>query len=156
MKIPLIRYEDASRSDQILFQAVSKDGFTVNNHSFTNPKIIVKSNVYPRTRLLFSLGHELAHVWLEHPEENNHYEEEANYFSGYLLGPHPLILQQEIETIDEIASAFNMGHWSAEIAKNQVLERLRNGPRKSLFHEQWLIKNIKVERGFGVEIKPAI
>jgi hypothetical protein len=107
-----------------------------------NPKIIINQSINPKTRQLFSLGHELGHIWLGHSQGNPLSEAEADYFSGYLFAPHPLIMQNKLFSADSIASTFKTGNWCANIAFNQAVERVRKGSNLLLPHEQWIIDNI--------------
>lgn len=142
--IPMIPYESASPDERTLFNSASPDAFSVNNSSFTDPKIVFKRDIKPSTRKPFNLGHELGHIWLEHSEEDPLHETEADYFSGYILAPHPLISRFELLE-SGLASAFGIGSWSADIACTQAFERIRRGPSRPLPHEQWLLDNITFE-----------
>ena len=154
MKIPVIAYEKASDDDRALFNLASSDAFSVNNLLFTNPKIIIKTKGLPETRKDFTLGHELGHIWLEHAEEDPLREAEADYFSGYLLAPHPLIVHYGLLK-SGLASAFGIGSWCADIACSQAFERIKRGSNVALPHERWLLDNVKFERrdyGPNIEI----
>lgn len=143
--IPIVPYENASPDERTLFNLASKDAFSVSDPSFTSSKILINSSVKPATRKPFNLGHELGHMWLEHSEEDPLRETEADYFSGYILAPHPLIARFKLLE-SGLAEAFDIGSWCADIACAQALERIRRGPSKPLPHEQWLLDNITFER----------
>lgn len=69
------------------------DAFGIHNADFTIAKIVVNDmtgSYYNRSR--FPGAHEVGHIHLEHTEDTPNRETEADYYAGYLLAPHPLIL----------------------------------------------------------------
>lgn len=98
---------------------------------------------YCRSR--FSGGHEVGHIVLEHNENTPDREREADYFSGYLLSPHPLVLRHRFE---DVADTFGVSGPCAHFAWDQAQTRKREGgPWRP--HEQWLLDNV-VWKGGGL------
>lgn len=138
MGISISGYEDLPSSVRPIAESLSRDAFSTNNASFTKPRVYVRQSVRPFSRIAFSLAHELGHIWLEHGEGGALAEEEADYFGGYLLAPHPFILINHMNPCD-VVKAFALGGWSAEIACRQADERRRCGPRNWAEHERRLL-----------------
>ena len=138
MGVPVHSYEKMPPHVKALAELVSLDAFGTNNSSFTDPRIYLRTCVSPSSRAKFSLEHEIGHVWLEHNDNSTEAEAEADYFSGYLLAPHPLFIAKGLLR-NEIAQAFAISSWSAEIAYNQAMDRMKYGPRGWKTHELRLL-----------------
>lgn len=127
--------------------AVSSDAFTIADAEYNSATLAVNDvsgSNYNRAR--FSGAHELAHIFLGHSEESPFKEEEADYFVGYLLAPHPLILTLPKDAA--VAERFGVSGQCASFAIDQA----NNRRKESSFwepHEQWLVNNA-VWRGGGL------
>ncbi len=80
-------------------------------------KLIGVNKKHHSHRRRFSIGHELGHIYLEHPSEDEQSEEEvkyfnleANEFAGELLVPlHYLKLElKQCKNMDQLANHFNV------------------------------------------------
>jgi Zn-dependent peptidase ImmA (M78 family) len=95
------------------------------------------NNIYyndsmPRTRVRFSLAHELGHIVLGHGDylvpEN---EAEANYFSSCLLAPRMAIHYSKCKNENDVAKIFNI---SSEAARYAFMD-YRRWHRKVAIHK---------------------
>ena len=65
---------------------------------------------------------------LEHPRSGDTREEEADYFGGYLLVPHPLIIQMGTSvSVSRVSEMFGVSHPCASFAIDQARARKREG-----------------------------
>lgn len=132
-----------SEYDYLLRQAIvnaSEDAFLVVDRTRCKPYIFVNEAVSPQSRFGFSVCHEIAHWWLGHEIGINVEEEEANYFAGYLLAPHPLIINRGLNQL-QVQNIFGIGEWPAEIAIKQA-HRARRHRQNWREHEEWILKNL--------------
>lgn len=115
--VPYSRLSGQERKDAL---GASTDAFTVFESG--KPIILYNDYVLPTHRRRFSMGHEIAHIWLGHKEQTAENEQVADYFSGYLLAPHPLIIKHKLW--DSIKMCFETTDWCARFAFDQARERM--------------------------------
>lgn len=137
--IVLVPYSSLEKEKRDLALAASEDAFGIHNADFTVTKIAfndMEGSHFYRSR--FSGAHEVGHIHLEHTEETLNREEEADYYAGYLLAPHPLILAMPKGT--SITDKFGISQKCADFAYDQAQDRRREGgPWRP--HERWLIEH---------------
>lgn len=149
--IDIVPYSSLDERERRLALAASGDAFGIHNADFTIAKIVVNDmtgSYYNRSR--FSGAHEVGHIHLEHKEDTPNRETEADYYAGYLLAPHPLILT--IPKGASIADRFGISQPCADFAYDQAQNRLREGGAWRP-HEKWLIENA-TWRGGGLIGRP--
>lgn len=135
--IKVVPYSSLSDEERVMAYAASSDAFHIRTSNFMDIRIIVDDTCgayFYRSR--FSGAHELGHIWLAHKEDQPNIEEEANYFAGYFLAPHPLILTSPANT--NFAEAFGVSIDCASFAYNQANSRVNEGSWRP--HEQWLLE----------------
>lgn len=140
LDIDLVPYSSLGSKRDLALSA-SEDAFNIKNGDFTLAKIVVndtEGSFFTRSR--FSGGHEIGHIHLEHRGNTPDREDEANYYSGYLLAPHPLILTMPNDGL--LAKRFGISQPCADIARRQAEARQREGG-PWLPHERWLIENAR-------------
>ena len=143
--IELVKYSSLSEDERALARAASDDAFHVRTADFYETRIVLDDCVgayYFRSR--FSGAHEIGHIWLEHREDTVDREAEANYFAGYILVPHPLVLTASKD--GSVSDLFGVSGQCADFARDQAEARLREGGPRRL-HEQWLLDNVAWEGG---------
>ena len=143
--IQLICYSSLQPSAQAhIRDAHLSDAFSLVGTSRFGPNIIFYNDMqFPLTRRLFSVAHEIMHIWLGHVCETSQEEAEADYGAGYLLAPHPYILRYGL-TASSMQSIFHIGEHSAKFAFDQAWDRSlrlqRDGRR--LPHEVELLERM--------------
>lgn len=149
LDIELIPHSSLTPRIRELAISASEDGFSLSSPDYAFAQIVFddRGSYYYRAR--FSGGHEIGHIVLEHPENGGGYEEEADYFGGYLLVPHPLVIMMgNNATITRVADLFGVSRPCASFAIDQAHARHREGgPWRP--HEQWLVDNV-VWKGGGL------
>lgn len=145
--IKLVPCSSLSQEERNLALAASNDAFHVRTYDFMHTCIVFDDTngaYYHRSR--FSGGHEIGHIVLEHNERTPNREREADYFSGYLLAPHPLVIR--CRKGFSISDVFGVSSDCASYARRQADARLREGaPWRP--HEKWLLDNA-VWKGGGL------
>lgn len=149
LDIELIPHSNLTSHIRELAIAASEDAFTLISSDYTRTQIVFDDRGSYHNRARFSGGHELGHIVLEHPKNGGIYEEEADYFGGYLLVPHPMIITMGSNvSIVRIAETFGVSNSCAKYAIDQARARYQEGgPWRP--HEQWLL-NSATRRGGGL------
>ena len=143
--IQMVPYSSLSFAERQLAFASSDDAFTMRTNDFTSAQVLFfffYGAYYYRSR--FSCAHEVGHIYLEHTEGLLNCESEANYFAGYLLAPHPLVLRRKPG--QSIKDLFGISGDCAQVAFEQAQRREREGGCWRP-HEYWLIKNVEWKGG---------
>lgn len=154
LQIDRISYSSLDDNEKRLAVLASQDkAFNVTSHDYMRAQVVfddTRGSYFFRSR--FSGGHETAHIWLEHEEDTPNREAEADYFSGYLLAPHPLIITMENPSVAEVSERFGISGECAAIAINQAnAQRHEGSPWRP--HEKWLLENIQWKGG-GLSGRP--
>lgn len=142
--IELVKYSSLSEEERALAKAASDDAFHVRTANFYETRIVLDDRGAYYFRSRFSGAHEVGHIWLEHREDTVDREAEANYFAGYILVPHPLVLSASAP--GSISDLFGVSGQCADFAQDQARVRLgEGGPRRP--HEKWLLDHVVWEGG---------
>lgn len=142
--IELVKYSSLSKEERALAKAASDDAFHVRTANFYETRIVLDDRGAYYFRSRFSGAHEIGHIWLEHQEGTADREAEADYFAGYILVPHPLVLS--IPEGESISDLFGVSGLCANYAKDQAQSRRREGASVRP-HERWLLDNVAWEGG---------
>lgn len=123
MGIVLMPYSSVSRAKLLTPYDISKDAFTISlkRYEVDSTFICFNQNANPN-RLRQSIVHEISHIWLEHPSDDEPFETEAEYLAAYLLAPIPIIIKKQLFDIYSIQRTFGISREAAKIA----LERSKN------------------------------
>jgi len=107
------------------------DGYTQPVQSPHGTKFQIHMNgAMPYLRQRFTLMHEIAHIWLDHPRadtslSDEQAEGEANFLANYLLAPDILVILWNPElSIAGIAETFRMSDEAADLAHRRVIRAL--------------------------------
>ena len=148
MGVALKPYSLISPANYRAFAAPSDDAFTFTyeNYSVDKTSIYYNPNA-SKGRLAHSIAHEIAHIWLEHPNDNEPYETEANYFAAYLLAPIPIIIEMGFKDACEVKEYFGISYEAARIALERTRNRLRCKKPKHTYECQ--IVNLALKKGGG-------
>lgn len=139
--IDLVPHSSLDSQTRPLAVSASEDAFSLCSPDYTMARIVFDDRGSYHYRSRFSGGHEIGHIILEHLEGGGVNEEEADYFSGYLLIPHPLVIAMGSDaTVASIAERFGISRPCASVALDQAHAR-RNEGGLWRTHERWLIDN---------------
>ena len=148
LQIGQVPYSTLSDTEKKLAILASQDkAFNVTSHDYMRAQIVfddTRGSHFYRSR--FSGGHETGHIWLEHEESTPNREAEADYFSGYLLAPHPLIIAMGNSDVTAVSERFGISGDCAAFAIDQANARSREGGTWRP-HEKWLLKNVQWKGG---------
>lgn len=152
MGIVLRPYSSIPLAKRSAFLEVSKDAFTIAEGEYeADATFICYNENANRGRLRQSIAHEIAHIWLEHPSDDEPYETEAEYFAAYLLAPIPLVLKHSSLDALSVSNLFDISREAARIAVDRAGNRIRCG--KPYFeYECALIDMSRVEKERGLAI----
>ena len=149
LDVGLIPHSTLSPHIRELAISASEDAFSLSSPDYMLTQIVFDDRGSYHYRARFSGGHELGHIVLEHPRSGTPYEEEADYFGGYLLVPHPLLIKIGTSTsASRVAEMFGVSRPCASFAIDQARTREREGELWRP-HEKWLIDNA-VWKGGGL------
>lgn len=149
LQIDQVPYSSLGEDEKALANLASQDKtFNVTSRDYMRVQVVfddTRGSYFYRAR--FSCGHEIGHIWLGHEEDTPGCESEADYFSGYLLAPHPLIIiSMGNPCVAEVSERFGVSRDCASFAIDQVDARWSEGdPWRP--HEKWLIDNVKWKGG---------
>ncbi len=154
LQVEMVPYSVLSDEEKQLALLASRDkAFNITSRDYLRAQVVVDDTQgFNFNRSRFSGGHETGHIWLEHEEDTPNREAEADYFSGYLLAPHPLVIAMGNPSVDEVSERFGISRDCASFAIDQANARRREGgPWRS--HEKWLLENAQW-RGGGLVGRP--
>lgn len=151
MGVTLTPYSSLDVSHRDIARVASDDAFSITTPDMTTATIAFEDCAGSmHGRLRFNGGHELGHIVLEHAEDDPNREAEADYFSGYFLAPHPLVMK--ISQGASIAERFGISGSCAQFARDQAADRYREGG-PWLPHERWIFDHV-VWKGGGLLERP--
>lgn len=151
MGIVLRSYSSIPLAKRSAFKGVSRDAFTIAPGEYeVDTTFICYDQDVNKGRLKHSIAHEIAHIWLEHPSDEEPFETEAEYFAAYLLAPIPLILKLKLNSTLEIQEHFGISFEAARIALERAGNRCRCG-KAGFEYEYELIKIYNPKGGGSLE-----
>lgn len=116
------------RMNHELYEAlikISKDALTIKYIDERKIIIFYNDDCYEK-RVNYSIMHELAHIWLNHKEQSELAEKEANYFAAQALCPDELIEYYQVFNPEQISKTFNVSVEFAQNRLNSYLTHLHN------------------------------
>ncbi len=148
MGIVLRSYSSIPFAERSAFQNISKDAFTIASGEYeVDTTFICYNQNMNGGRLRQSIAHEIAHIWLEHPNDKDPFETEAEYFAAYLLAPIPLIIKLRLASVLEVKERFGVSFEAARISLERAGNRCRCG--KAGFEYEYGIINMYNLKGGG-------
>lgn len=99
-------YEELKKQNRRVYELVS----SYSRDSFTFDDIIAYNEKQSKSRIPFSLMHELGHYMLGHEGDSIENEDEANEFASNFLAPRILIHKHGYRTSVEIHDAFGLSY----------------------------------------------
>lgn len=127
----LIPYSRLSGKKLIAAMQISTDGF----HVLVEEKatgmfrwVIFYNDACCWERQRWTILHEIGHIRLDHTQESDLAETEANFFAKYSIAPPPLVHIAHCEDYVDIANKFDMSLQAAYYAMNYYQKWLQYGP----------------------------
>jgi len=115
MNIKVIPYSAYPMATRILMEKESEDGFSIKKgkqwYIYYNDL-----KPYPYDRINFTIMHEIGHILLNHKEESQIAELEANFFTKFALAPPVLIHKYNLKNVFEVSSRFAISYEAARYA----------------------------------------
>lgn len=140
MGISVIPYSALSNVKRKYVLSLSDDGFTF----FTKSKTIIYYNDSKNyDRINFTLMHEIGHIVLEHSEDSELADKEANFFAKFALAPPVLIHRLQIKEPIQIAQIFEISYEMACNALSYYNKWLKVGSLCNTNYENKLIRLFK-------------
>lgn len=107
----IILYSSLNSKKLKAARKLSHDGFSIYNGE--KWLIFLNDINIGYKRINNTLLHEIGHIVLDHTEESNLANKEANFFAKYALVPPILIYKKQIKTAEEIEKEFDVSHEAA-------------------------------------------
>lgn len=115
MNILLVPYSEFDSEKREALLRASEDGFSFYNSDKKQFSIYYNDSKRTRQRIRFTIMHEIGHIALGHGQSCDRTESEADFFARNALAPLPLLIVNNIRSVEEIAEIFNI---SFECSKN--------------------------------------
>ena len=125
MGVTVIPYSVYSQKGvQELMLKRSKDGFSI----MRNDKWYMYYNDKKKyDRINNTIMHENAHIILDHTEDSELAEKEANFFAKFALAPPVLIHKLDLKNVEDVAERFEISYEAAVYAWDYYEKWLRYG-----------------------------
>lgn len=125
------------------------DAITIYPPDFNPARTIIFYNdCREQKRIRFTVAHELAHLILMHPGTGEKvYEDEADFFAGYLLAPAPLVLRDSRLDASMISDDFQVSYSCACSARDRAAKRQVYGSRQCTEYEMRILANCTMKGG---------
>ncbi|MBR3317986.1 MAG: ImmA/IrrE family metallo-endopeptidase [Atopobiaceae bacterium] len=138
MGVPLTPYSSFEKQERGEIMQASPDAFLAMRGS--QSEVFYNDGICRCTRIRFSIAHEIGHIWLGHREQTPKNERSANYFAGYLLAPHPLIIAHGLWS--DVATSMWLSERCAKFAHDQAKARWAE-KRPFTSHERAIVGMIR-------------
>ena len=120
LDISVIAYSDISEERGEACLRLSEDGYSALIGYETYSRWYIYYNDRKSVeRIRFTLMHELGHISIDHQNENEVSEAEANFFAKYILAP-PIVIDQLIDDIEDYVDLSNIFQISHEMSYYQM------------------------------------
>lgn len=114
MGIQVLMYSALTQEQKIACYEFSEDGFSLYNDGRWIIYINDITTGYERQNNTFL--HEIGHIVLDHTEDSDLADSEANFFAKYALVPPILVYKLKLTTAEEISDIFNVSYEAAGYA----------------------------------------
>ncbi len=123
--IKIVSYSAFKKEKRVLLLKMSKDGFFQEHDD--GEVFVYYNDKKSYDRINFTLMHEIGHIVLDHTQESDLAEAEANFFAKYALAPPVLIHKLELKSPVEISNIFDISHEAAYNSWNYYNTWLKYG-----------------------------
>lgn len=131
MKVRLMAYSQLTKKKLTAAYAMSSDGFLLPLECKLTGQmeyVIYYNDDNCHERQRFTIMHEIGHIVLDHCEESDLAEAEANFFAKYSLAPPPLVNEIEVEDYYDMAIKFDLSLQCAMYCMKYYQKWLQYGP----------------------------
>ena len=114
-------------------KGLSEMCFQYSEDAFRFKNLIYYNDMQPKSRIDFSLMHELGHILLEHQGEYDWQETEANYFASNMLAPRMAIHYARCTSSEEVHERFNLSPEASKYAYDSYfswIDHIQNNGNK--------------------------
>ncbi len=143
MGITIIPYTSYPFQTKKLMMKLQEDGFFIEKDD--GQIIIYYDNfkIHNSGRINFTILHEIGHVVLNHSQESDLAEAEANFFAKYIIAPPPLIHELKLNSPEEIQSTFKTSEEVASYAYDYYNTRIEYGSNRLTDYEEEIIEHYR-------------
>lgn len=150
MGIILKPYSQLDEAGLAAAQDKSDDGFCLLRKEGSKPFTYLQWYIFYNDqlslkRIRFTLMHEIGHIVLDHTEESDLAEAEANFFAKYALAPPPLVHRVFPDDYMELGSAFDLSNQCAMYAFSYYKKWLLYGDEDYRHEELELIDQFEMD-----------
>jgi len=143
LDIKVIPYSAFKHQEGIveIMKKLSDEGFSDGSRIFYNDD---GSNSYERIN--WTIMHEIAHILLEHSEDSEVAEAEAQFFTGFAIAPPVLVHKLDIKDFWEVSNTFGLSMEASVYAFNRYKKWLQYGGKYYTDYE------IQLCKAFGIAV----
>lgn len=141
--IRLFPYSSLSAKKQAAVKQISPDGIHMLIEDIRTGEffwVIYYNDENCRERIRWTLLHEIGHIVLDHTEESDLSEAEANFFAKYALAPPPLVMAAKCEDYIDIAMKFDISQTAAFYSMKFYNNWMDFGPKTLLPYESHMLR----------------
>lgn len=141
MNIKTLKYSEFDFNERSVLLNGSDDGMS---WKYNNQIYIAYNDLRIKTRIRFTIAHEIGHIVLGHTESNEENESEADFFARNLLVPPCALLEKNINTEEYIVMMFDVSFSVAKYSLSAVNSREIYGHNKLEEYEVMFLKYLKL------------
>lgn len=130
-------------------KGLSEMCFQYSEDAFRFKNLIYYNDMQPKSRIDFSLMHELGHILLEHQGEYDWQETEANYFASNILAPRMAIHYARCTSPEDVHKKFKLSPEASKYAYDSYLswiDHIKNNGNKISGIDKDLYKHFYSEK----------
>lgn len=141
MNIKTLKYSGLDFDERSVLLNGSDDGMS---WKYNNQIYIAYNDLRIKTRIRFTIAHEIGHIVLGHTESNEENESEADFFARNLLVPPCIFLFNHIMDINVVSNKFDVSMQVALNALNALGNRIIYNHESLTDYEISLLKYLKL------------
>lgn len=120
-------YSDYTEEKRNAFLKISEDGtnLPIDGDSMHTKNIIINDRIESPARKQATIFHEIKHIVNHDKDESKYNENMADFFARYMRCPTPYLVYKKMENSNLIQVEFGVSTQMAEIAENNVKQRIK-------------------------------
>lgn len=127
-------YSSYSVEKRIAFLKLSEDGINLPAKNYAK-NIIINDSIESSARKQATIFHEIKHIVNGDKDESQYNEDMADFFARYMRCPTPYLVYKRIDKAKDIQLEFGVSSQMAEIAENNVKQRVKRYENKIFDYE---------------------